>query len=752
MPPPLRTRRISAANATDFIRDQVLLRIEPAAAVRMSQPELTARVDQLIAEIGTEQKILMNQAEQRTLAAAIVDDMIGLGPLEPLLRDDSVADILVNGPHMIYVERRGKLELTALQFRHDAHVLHVAQRIASAIGRRVDESSPMLDARLADGSRVNVIIPPLSLKGPCISIRKFSRAMMDFSKFVQVDSMSIELSHVLEIAARCRLNIVISGGTGSGKTTLLNALSQMIDHGERIITIEDAAELQLQQPHVIQLETRPANIEGTGQIAQRDLVRNALRMRPDRIIIGEVRGAEAFDMMQAMNTGHNGSMSTIHSNSARDAIARIENMILMANVNLPLRAIRGQIASAVDLIVHTERMRDGVRRVTEVVEVVGMEEEIITLGSLFAYRYRGENPDGSLNGVFEIIGEAPALLAAHRVFRPRRKIHTGAGRRSAGDLIMLILLGAVGFLLASWLVLFGAVVLNRRVTKRMDERLGLVSSIAAVQAERALPASRLAEYLGAGAAQLRSMFAFGLPYVWAMHSGGFYLAAVGLFVGGAAWLLFSSTLHLPLFVSVPLAVAAFIGVPRTLLKREQSKAERRFQDVFPDAIDMVIRMLRAGLPISSAVQTVGAEGPQPVNEAFREIADQMRIGIPLNDAMRAIGERIGLTDFRFFVVAVALQHATGGNLALTLDTLSDIMRKRRAMRLKGRATTGEVRISAYILGGLPFFVTLILLLINPAYMAPLITDPRGNVIIGLAILGLFAGFLSMRRMMRRLDV
>lgn len=408
--PPLRPRRISASASLDFIRDQVLLRIEPAAAVRMSQPELTARVDQLIAEVANEQKLLMNQLEQRSLAAAIVDDMIGLGPLESLLRDDSVADILVNGPHMIYVERRGKLELTPLQFRHDAHVLHVAQRIASAIGRRVDESSPMLDARLADGSRVNVIIPPLSLKGPCISIRKFSRAMMDFSKFVQVNSMSPELSRVLEIAARCRLNIVISGGTGSGKTTLLNAMSQMIDQGERIITIEDAAELQLQQPHVIQLETRPANIEGAGQIAQRDLVRNALRMRPDRIIVGEVRGSEAFDMMQAMNTGHNGSMSTIHANSARDALARIENMILMANVNLPIRAIRGQVASAIDLIVQTERMRDGVRRVTEVVEVVGMEEEIITLGSLFAYRYQGENPDGSLNGVFESSTRRPRFL------------------------------------------------------------------------------------------------------------------------------------------------------------------------------------------------------------------------------------------------------------------------------------------------------------------------------------------------------
>jgi len=404
------TPRIKNSPGMDLIRDQVLVRIEPAAAVRMTAKELTGRVDQLIAAIANERRILLNQTEQRRLVADIVNDMVGLGPIEALLHDDTVSDILVNGPRMVYVERRGKLELTPLQFRNDAHVLHVAQRIASSIGRRVDESSPMLDARLADGSRVNVIIPPLSLKGPAISIRKFARNVMDFSKFVQLGTVSPNLGRALEIAARCRLNIIISGGTGSGKTTLLNALSRMIDHGERIITIEDAAELQLQQPHVLQLETRPANIEGQGEVLQRDLVRNSLRMRPDRIIVGEVRGAEAFDMMQAMNTGHNGSMSTVHANSARDALARIENMIVMANTNLPTRAIRQQITSAIDLIIQTERMRDGVRRVTEVVEVAGMEEDMISLGTLFAFQYQGENPDGSLNGRFESRSGRPRFV------------------------------------------------------------------------------------------------------------------------------------------------------------------------------------------------------------------------------------------------------------------------------------------------------------------------------------------------------
>jgi pilus assembly protein CpaF len=397
--------------AGEFIRDQVLMRIEPAIAVHLAERDLTGRIEQLIGQIATEHRLLLNQSEQRALTTDIVNDMIGLGPLEALLKDDTVSDILVNGSQKIYVERRGKLELTKLKFRHDAHVMHVAQRIASTIGRRVDESSPMLDARLMDGSRVNIIIPPLSLRGPCISIRKFARNVMDFGKFVQLGTVSASLGRVLEIAARCRLNILISGGTGSGKTTVLNALSRMIDPSERIVTIEDAAELQLQQPHVIQLETRPPNIEGRGEILQRDLVRNALRMRPDRIIVGEVRGPEAFDMMQAMNTGHNGSMSTVHANTARDALSRVENMILMANANLPMRAIRSQIASALDLVVQTERMRDGVRRVTEVSEITGMEEEIISMNSLFLYRYIGENPDGTLKGVFESRAVRPRFQA-----------------------------------------------------------------------------------------------------------------------------------------------------------------------------------------------------------------------------------------------------------------------------------------------------------------------------------------------------
>jgi pilus assembly protein CpaF len=399
-----------AFQAAAAIRDEVLLRIEPMLAVKMGKPELLSFVNSLVGEIANERRLLLNRGEQDSLARTIVDEMVGLGPIEPLLQDISVSDILVNGPDMIYVERHGKIEPTKLKFRNDGHVLHVAQRIASSVGRSIDESNPMLDARLPDGSRVNAVIPPLSLKGTCLSIRKFSHSILELSNFVTEGSVSPQLARALEIAARCRLNIIVSGGTGSGKTTLLNALSRMIDPGERIVTIEDAAELRLQQTHVISLETRPPNIEGRGQVDQRALLRNALRMRPDRIIIGEVRGEEAFDMLQAMNTGHDGSMSTIHANSGRDALARIENMVLMANGNMPGHTIRNQIASAIDLIVQTERMRDGIRRVTEVVEVVGLEEETFTLNTLFKFEYGGENSDGSLRGHFEATPVRPRFL------------------------------------------------------------------------------------------------------------------------------------------------------------------------------------------------------------------------------------------------------------------------------------------------------------------------------------------------------
>ena len=383
------------------IRAALMSRIDPSVAGRIPRPTLRAEVGKLVSEIATEQRIQLNELEEVALAVELTDDMVGLGPLEPLLEDDAVTDVLVNGPFDVFVERRGKLERTSARFRDAQHLVGVAQRIAAAIGRRIDEASPMVDARLADGSRVNIVLPPLVLNGGTISIRKFPRNALTLDTMVRQQNLSPELAHLLRIAAHARLNIVISGGTGSGKTTLMNAVSQHIDTTERIITIEDAVELRLQQPHVVQMETRPPNIEGAGHIPQRELVRNALRMRPDRIIVGEVRGPEAFDMLQAMNTGHDGSMTTVHANSPRDALYRIENMVMMANLSLPLKAIRMQVASALNLIVHIERMRDGVRRVQNVAEIAGMEGDIITTRELFTFRYQGEKRDGTIDGTFE---------------------------------------------------------------------------------------------------------------------------------------------------------------------------------------------------------------------------------------------------------------------------------------------------------------------------------------------------------------
>ena len=391
------------------LRHLCLTRLDPTSIAGMAPDRLAVEVERLLAEIATDRRIQLNGREQRQLAGELVHDMLGLGPLEPLLEDDSVADIMVNGPDRVFVERAGRVSLSGIRFRDAAHVANICQRIAAEVGRRVDESSPMVDARLKDGSRVNIVFPPLALDGPYISIRKFAKKHIDFTKLLAFGSMTTGVARVLEIAGRCRLNVIISGGTGSGKTTLLNAISLLIDNAERIVTVEDAAELQLQQPHVVRLETRPPSLEGRGEVTQRDLVRNALRMRPDRIIVGEVRSGEAFDMLQAMNTGHDGSMSTIHANSARDAVTRIENMVQMGNFGLPAKSIRQQIVGAVDLIVQVQRQRDGGRRVIQVTEVCGLEGEVVILNDIFAFELTGEGHDGRLQGAYRVSRARPAF-------------------------------------------------------------------------------------------------------------------------------------------------------------------------------------------------------------------------------------------------------------------------------------------------------------------------------------------------------
>ena len=404
------------------LQPAILERIDTSAAAKMSRSDLARDLADILVDVLSEQRLQLNAIERQEVVNLMLDDMLGLGPLEPLLSDEAVSEVMVNGPKQVWIERKGKLELSGVQFRDNAHVLSVCTRIVTAIGRRIDESSPLCDARLADGSRVNIIIPPLAIDGPALTIRKFSKKKLTLDLLQKNGSMSAQMLAVLRVSGRCRLNILISGGTGSGKTTLLNAMSQMIDPAERIVTIEDAAELQLQQPHVVRLETRPANLEGHGEITMRDLLKNSLRMRPDRIIVGETRGGEAIDMLQAMNTGHDGSLSTVHANRPREAVMRLENMVGLAGVNLAPRAIRQQIASAVDMIIQVSRMRDGGRRITHITEIVGMEGEIITMQDLFTAEVTGETPDGKLIVDYKNHGLRPHFLPKAAYFGLERQV------------------------------------------------------------------------------------------------------------------------------------------------------------------------------------------------------------------------------------------------------------------------------------------------------------------------------------------
>ncbi|HWJ58692.1 MAG TPA: CpaF family protein [Sphingomicrobium sp.] len=406
--------------AVHRIKEQVLPRllerVDPEAAATLGKEELAEEFRPIIGEVLAELKITLNRREQFALEKVLVDELLGLGPLEELLADPAISDIMVNGPMQTFVERKGKLEVAQIQFRDEEHLFQIAQRIVNRVGRRVDQTTPLADARLPDGSRVNVIIPPLSLRGTAVSIRKFSEKPITLDMMRGFGSMSEKMATCLKIAGASRMNIVISGGTGSGKTTMLNALSKMIDPGERVITIEDAAELRLQQPHWLPLETRPANLEGQGAITIRDLVINALRMRPDRIILGEIRGPECFDLLAAMNTGHDGSMATLHSNSPRECLARMENMVMMSDIKVPKEAISRQIADSVDLIVQVKRLRDGSRRTTNVTEVIGMEGDVIVTQELFKFEYLDESADGKIIGEYRSMGLRPYTLDKAKQF------------------------------------------------------------------------------------------------------------------------------------------------------------------------------------------------------------------------------------------------------------------------------------------------------------------------------------------------
>lgn len=386
------------------LHKRLLDNLNLAALEQASEANLKLEIAAIAAEALDEMAVALSKEDRTTLNQELYDEVMGLGPLEPLLRDESVNDILVNGPNRIFVERGGKLTLTDITFKDERHLLRIIDKIVSAVGRRVDESNPYCDARLADGSRFNCMVPPVAVDGSLVSIRKFKKEKLGIPDLVKFGAFTEEMGLYLQAAVSCRLNVIVSGGTGSGKTTTLNALSSFIDNTERVLTIEDTAELQLQQVHVGRMESRPANVEGKGAVTQRDCLRNALRMRPDRIIVGETRGEEVIDMLQAMNTGHDGSMTTIHANSARDGISRLENMVAMAGIEMPLKAVRSQIASAVNLIVQASRLQDGSRRMVSITEITGMEGEVISMQEVFRYERLGVEPNGKIIGRFNATG------------------------------------------------------------------------------------------------------------------------------------------------------------------------------------------------------------------------------------------------------------------------------------------------------------------------------------------------------------
>ncbi|HEY6869752.1 MAG TPA: CpaF family protein, partial [Novosphingobium sp.] len=428
-PSPAKADKLLALKAN--IHQQLLERVNLSLLDKLSRETISQEVAQIAAEILAEEGEALNKAERAALSNDIVDELLGLGPLEPLLKDETITDILVNGHKVVFVERGGLLERAPTRFQDERHLLRIIQRIVSAVGRRVDESSPFVDARLADGSRVNAIIAPLAIDGSLLSIRKFSKKPISMSRMVELGSIPGAVTEILKAIVEARLNIIISGGTGSGKTTMLNALSSYIDYRERIVTIEDSAELQLQQEHVARLETRPPNMEGKGEVTQRDLVKNALRMRPDRIILGECRAGEAFDMLQAMNTGHDGSMTTIHANTPRDALSRIEQMIGMSGIDISPRSARGQIASAIHVVIQIARLSDGRRKMMSLSEVTGMEGDVISMQEIYRYRMTGRDESGNVLGQFEATGIRPkfaALLQSHGInlpaelFRPNVRI------------------------------------------------------------------------------------------------------------------------------------------------------------------------------------------------------------------------------------------------------------------------------------------------------------------------------------------
>ena len=724
------------------VHRRLIERLDLEALERIKDPAVM--VEQIragVAEFLRSEPMPLSQGEREEIVEQIVYEITGLGPLEPFFRDRSISDILVNGPKEIYVEREGKLQRVSASFRNDAHLLAIIDRIVSRVGRRVDESSPMVDARLPDGSRVNAIIPPLALDGPVLSIRRFG-AEMAIPHLVEKGELTQQIADVLGGCVRARMNILISGGTGSGKTTLLNALSAFIPPTERVITIEDAAELRLRQEHVVRLESRPPNAEGRGEVIPRDLVKNALRMRPDRIIIGEVRGAEALDMLQAMNTGHEGSLTTIHANSPRDALARLETMVQFAQTNLPTKAIREQMCSALNVILQLARLSDGTRRLMSVTEVTMMEGDVIAVQEIFRFRRRGIAKDGTVLGRLRVHWSPPALRRAVADLRRR-----AAQQYFRGKVSMEALALSLVFLAAVLLVIGGYSFANRERLAEAEQtrlrlralRIGPTETVRIMRDDRRStvpPLDAILRHQPLAARMERELVRSGLRWsVGELVLGSAVAGVLGMAVGQRWGVLFGALLF-------------FIGLSLPFLYVERRRISRaaQIEAQLPEALDMIVNAMRAGFSLPAAMQFVGEELAAPLGTEFYRFSEEQRLGVDMREALTDLEERIGTLDAKLFATSLLVQRETGGALSEILTGLASVIRDRAALRDRVETLTAEPHASARVIGLLPLVTFGLLYLLDAAFMRPMLTTDEGKLLLGYGAVSAVVGYLVLSRM------
>ncbi len=747
---------------------------------RVSESELRRQVDEQLLRALSQERFALTVAERQVLVQSVTDDVLGYGPIDPLLRDDSITEIMVNGPDLVYVERSGKLVETDVKFVDETHARRIIDKIVSQVGRRVDEANPMCDARLPDGSRVNVIVHPLAIGGPFMTIRKFSKDPYTVEDLIGFGSFTPQVAHFINQCVKGRLNVVVSGGTGTGKTTLLNVLSSFIPTDERIVTVEDAKELQLHQQHVLPMEARPPNIEGKGEVKIRDLVRNSLRMRPDRIVVGEIRGGEALDMLQAMNTGHDGSITTVHSNSPRDTLSRIETLTLMAGMDLPVRVIREQMASALDMIVHLTRLRDGTRRVTHVTEVMGMEGDVVVLQDIYTFDFAdGHRRGGPLPRWTPQHRHPPVVLGeAERLRHPARTL---AVRRAAGCprssapvsalaaatvlaatsdspaklvFALLIAAGVLGLGLALVLMSGDS---KGKIERRLSDLLqepGVVTEEGdddfVPQGDQALAETalmqrmvgitgRLADRAGLLSRTEDALEQADLP-LRPPEALFFYFA--GLFVVGMLGLLV-----LPIPMALGLALVAGIG-PVISLHRRRGKRLREFQAQLPATLNLLSGSMRAGFSFAQGLESVADEASEPTRRELQRVFTESRLGRPIEDALEDSANRMTSVDLMWAVMAIRIQREVGGNLAELLDTVSDTMTQRERLRLEIRALTAEGRFSGWILGLFPIVFAGVLYMIQPDYMGVLFSESFGIMAIIACGVMTFFGFIWLRKILQ----